>query len=195
MCICVSVCCSLFMWVQPELTQKLYVGLLVAFISSCLLPYKLLGFIIGTFYMQYSYNTDIVMVQAVNESLWCVSSSSSGVYAGIKFFIIDFIFKSCPKLRQRYDTPYIIWTNLPTDMQLKERGNTVLSRRVSTNCMTHPDALFSDQRCCLWAVSQLTCLCLYHGVPRQEKTTSKQCEIYKIICSLKLIKYVIVQNY
>lgn len=39
---------SLFMWVQPELTQKLYVGLLVAFISSCLLPYKLLGFIIGT---------------------------------------------------------------------------------------------------------------------------------------------------
>lgn len=89
---------NLFMWVQPELTQKLYVGLLVAFISSCLLPYKLLGFIIG-------------------------------VYAGIKFFIIDFIFKSCPKLRQRYDTPYIIWTNLPTDLQLKERSNTTLSRR------------------------------------------------------------------
>ncbi|XP_070763563.1 GRAM domain-containing protein 4-like [Enoplosus armatus] len=90
---------NLFMWVQPELTQKLYVGLLVAFISSCLLPYKLLGFIIG-------------------------------VYAGIKFFIIDFIFKSCPKLRQRFDTPYIIWTNLPTDLQLKERSNTTLSRRV-----------------------------------------------------------------
>ncbi|XP_035520586.1 GRAM domain-containing protein 4 [Morone saxatilis] len=90
---------NLFMWVQPELTQKLYVGLWLAFISSCLLPYKLLGFIIG-------------------------------VYAGIKFFIIDFIFKSCPKLRQRYDTPYIIWTNLPTDLQLKERSNTTLSRRV-----------------------------------------------------------------
>lgn len=90
---------NLFMWVQPELTQKLYVGLLVAFISSCLLPYKLLGFIIA-------------------------------VYAGIKFFIIDFIFKSCPKLRQRFDTPYIIWTNLPTDLQLKERSNTTLSRRV-----------------------------------------------------------------
>lgn len=90
---------NLFMWVQPELTQKLYVGLWVAFISSCLLPFKLLGFIIG-------------------------------VYAGIKFFIIDFIFKSCPKLRQRYDTPYIIWTNLPTDLQLKERSNTTLSRRV-----------------------------------------------------------------
>lgn len=52
---CVSLCCSLFMWVQPELTQKLYVGLLVAFISSCLLPYKLLGFIIGTSYIQYTY--------------------------------------------------------------------------------------------------------------------------------------------
>ncbi|XP_075875436.1 GRAM domain-containing protein 4-like [Nelusetta ayraudi] len=90
---------NLFMWVQPELTQKLYIGLLVAFISSCLLPYKLLGFIIA-------------------------------VYAGIKFFIIDFIFKSCPKLRQRFDTPYVIWTNLPTDLQLKERSNTLLSRRV-----------------------------------------------------------------
>uniref|UniRef100_A0A673J1J8 GRAM domain-containing protein 4-like n=1 Tax=Sinocyclocheilus rhinocerous TaxID=307959 RepID=A0A673J1J8_9TELE len=38
---------NLFMWVQPEITQKLYVGLWVAFITSCLLPYKLLGFMIG----------------------------------------------------------------------------------------------------------------------------------------------------
>uniref|UniRef100_A0A3Q2DCW1 GRAM domain containing 4 n=1 Tax=Cyprinodon variegatus TaxID=28743 RepID=A0A3Q2DCW1_CYPVA len=92
---------NLFMWVQPELTQKLYVGLWVAFISSCLLPYQLLGFLIG-------------------------------IYAGIKFFIIDFIFKSCPKLRQRFDTPFIIWTNLPTDLQLKERSNTTMSRRVTS---------------------------------------------------------------
>ncbi|XP_034443784.1 GRAM domain-containing protein 4-like [Hippoglossus hippoglossus] len=91
---------NLFMWVQPELTQKLYVGLWVAFVSSCLLPYKLVGFIIA-------------------------------VYAGIKFFIIDFILKSCPKLRQRFDTPYIIWTNLPTDLQLKERSSTTLNRRVT----------------------------------------------------------------
>ncbi|CAK6981927.1 GRAM domain-containing protein 4-like [Scomber scombrus] len=90
---------NLFMWVKPELTQKLYVGLWLVFISSCLLPYKLLGFIIG-------------------------------VYAGIKFFIIDFIFKSCPKLRQRFDTPFIIWTSLPTDLQLKERSGTAMSRRV-----------------------------------------------------------------
>uniref|UniRef100_A0A671PN12 GRAM domain-containing protein 4-like n=1 Tax=Sinocyclocheilus anshuiensis TaxID=1608454 RepID=A0A671PN12_9TELE len=91
---------NLFMWVQPEITQKLYVGLWVAFITSCLLPYKLLGFMIG-------------------------------VYAGIKFFIIDFIFKSCPKLRDKYDTPHIVWTNLPTDPQLKERNSATLSRRVS----------------------------------------------------------------
>lgn len=90
---------NLFMWVQPEITQKLYVGLWVAFISSCLLPYKLLGFIIG-------------------------------LYAGIKFFIIDFIFKSCPKLRDKYDTPYIIWTSLPTDPQLKDRNSVQLSRRI-----------------------------------------------------------------
>ncbi|KAM9467582.1 GRAM domain-containing protein 4 isoform 2-T2 [Clarias gariepinus] len=90
---------NLFMWVQPEITQKLYIGLWVAFISSCILPYKLVGFIIG-------------------------------LYAGIKFFIIDFLFKSCPKLRDKYDTPYIVWNNLPTDPQLKERSNATLSRRI-----------------------------------------------------------------
>ncbi|XP_053487184.1 GRAM domain-containing protein 4 isoform X3 [Ictalurus furcatus] len=90
---------NLFMWVQPEITQKLYVGLWVAFIASGLLPYKLLGFIIG-------------------------------LYAGIKFFIIDFIFKSCPKLRDKYDTPYIVWKNLPTDPQLKERQSGNISRRI-----------------------------------------------------------------
>uniref|UniRef100_A0A667YR61 GRAM domain containing 4 n=1 Tax=Myripristis murdjan TaxID=586833 RepID=A0A667YR61_9TELE len=91
---------NLFMWVQPEITQKLYVGLWVAFISSCLLPYKLLGFIIG-------------------------------VYAGIKFFVIDWVFRSCPKLRRRFDTPYVVWTSLPTDPQLKERAAAPpLSRRV-----------------------------------------------------------------
>ncbi|XP_053544172.1 GRAM domain-containing protein 4 isoform X1 [Ictalurus punctatus] len=91
---------NLFMWVQPEITQKLYIGLWVAFISSCILPYKLMGFLIG-------------------------------LYAGIKFFIIDFLFKSCPKLRDKYDTPYIVWNNLPTDPQLKERSNATMSRRLS----------------------------------------------------------------
>ncbi|XP_060740722.1 GRAM domain-containing protein 4 isoform X1 [Tachysurus vachellii] len=91
---------NLFMWVQPEITQKLYVGLWLAFIASCLLPYKLLGFLIG-------------------------------LYAGIKFFIIDFIFKSCPKLRDKYDTPHIVWKNLPTDPQLKERQSGNISRRLS----------------------------------------------------------------
>ncbi|KAI4798436.1 hypothetical protein KUCAC02_022060 [Chaenocephalus aceratus] len=49
----------------------------------------------------------------------------------IKFFVIDFLFKSCPKLRQRFDTPFIIWTHLPTDLQLKERGGSTLTRRVT----------------------------------------------------------------
>ncbi|CAI5635741.1 unnamed protein product [Oreochromis niloticus] len=91
---------NLFMWVQPESTQKLYICLWVTFITSCVLPYKLLGFMIG-------------------------------VYAGIKFFIIDFLFKSCPKLRDKYDTPYIVWNSLPTDPQLKERTNATVSRRLS----------------------------------------------------------------
>uniref|UniRef100_A0A671R210 GRAM domain-containing protein 4-like n=1 Tax=Sinocyclocheilus anshuiensis TaxID=1608454 RepID=A0A671R210_9TELE len=90
---------NLFMWVQPEITQKLYIALWVAFISSCVLPYKLMGFMFG-------------------------------LYAGIKFFIIDFLFKSCPKLRDKYDTPYIMWNSLPTDPQLKERSNATVSRRI-----------------------------------------------------------------
>lgn len=90
---------NLFMWVQPESTRKLYILLWAAFITSCVLPYKLMGFMIG-------------------------------LYAGIKFFIIDFLFKSCPKLRDKYDTPYIVWNSLPTDPQLKERTNATVSRRV-----------------------------------------------------------------
>lgn len=54
-----------------------------------------------------------------------------GLYAGIKFFLIDFIFKRCPRLRAKYDTPYIIWRSLPTDPQLKERAGATVSRRVS----------------------------------------------------------------
>ncbi|XP_030005871.1 GRAM domain-containing protein 4 isoform X1 [Sphaeramia orbicularis] len=91
---------NLFMWVQPESTRKLYICLWVAFITSCVLPYKLMGFMMG-------------------------------LYAGIKFFIIDFLFKSCPKLRDKYDTPYIVWNSLPTDPQLKERTNATMSRRLS----------------------------------------------------------------
>ncbi|XP_047431316.1 GRAM domain-containing protein 4 isoform X1 [Mugil cephalus] len=91
---------NLFMWVQPESTRKLYVCLWVAFITSCILPYKLMGFMMG-------------------------------LYAGIKFFIIDFLFKSCPKLRDKYDTPHIVWNSLPTDPQLKERSNATVSRRLS----------------------------------------------------------------
>ncbi|XP_056605033.1 GRAM domain-containing protein 4 isoform X7 [Triplophysa dalaica] len=90
---------NLFMWVQPEITQKLYIALWVAFITSCVLPYKLMGFMIG-------------------------------LYAGIKFFIIDFLFKSCPKLRDKYDTPFIMWNSLPTDPQLKERSNATVLRRI-----------------------------------------------------------------
>uniref|UniRef100_A0A673XXA3 GRAM domain containing 4 n=1 Tax=Salmo trutta TaxID=8032 RepID=A0A673XXA3_SALTR len=98
---------NLFMWVHPELTQKLYVGLWVALICSCLIPYKLMGFMIG-------------------------------LYAGIKFFIIDFMFRSCPKLRDKYDTPHIIWTSLPTDPQLK---GATLSRRVPFSHSYFPPSL------------------------------------------------------
>ncbi|XP_060540136.1 GRAM domain-containing protein 4 isoform X1 [Pantherophis guttatus] len=92
---------NLFMWVQPEVTQKLYIALWAAFIASCCIPYRIVGLAIG-------------------------------LYAGIKFFLIDFVFKRCPRLRAKYDSPYIIWLNLPTDPQLKERANATVSRRPQT---------------------------------------------------------------
>ncbi|XP_072829818.1 GRAM domain-containing protein 4 isoform X2 [Vicugna pacos] len=92
---------NLFMWVQPEITQKLYVALWAAFLASCFFPYRLVGLAVG-------------------------------LYAGVKFFLIDFIFKRCPRLRAKYDTPYIIWKSLPTDPQLKERSSAAVSRRPQT---------------------------------------------------------------
>ncbi|XP_054438572.1 GRAM domain-containing protein 4 isoform X1 [Pteronotus mesoamericanus] len=93
---------NLFMWVQPETTQKLYIALWAAFLASCFFPYRLVGLVVG-------------------------------LYAGIKFFLIDFIFKRCPRLRAKYDTPYIVWQSLPTDPQLKERSSAAAaaSRRLS----------------------------------------------------------------
>lgn len=72
--------------------------------------------------------------------------SPPGLYAGIKFFLIDFIFKRCPRLRAKYDTPYIVWRSLPTDPQLKERSGASVSRRVSRPRLgrrlpPHPHAL------------------------------------------------------
>ncbi|XP_020833083.1 GRAM domain-containing protein 4 isoform X2 [Phascolarctos cinereus] len=92
---------NLFMWVQPEITQKLYIALWAVFLASCFFPYRIVGLMMG-------------------------------LYAGIKFFLIDFIFKRCPRLRAKYDTPYIIWTNLPTDPQLKERSAAAVTRRLQT---------------------------------------------------------------
>ncbi|XP_037316300.1 GRAM domain-containing protein 4 isoform X1 [Pungitius pungitius] len=118
---------NLFMWVQPESTRKLYICLWMAFITSCVLPYKLMGFMMG-------------------------------LYAGIKFFIIDFLFKSCPKLRDKYDTPFIVWNSLPTDPQLKERTNATVSRRLSGTEKVQP------------VVSRSNLATIPCGVSREEET-------------------------
>ncbi|KAI4795555.1 hypothetical protein KUCAC02_029813, partial [Chaenocephalus aceratus] len=47
-----------------------------------------------------------------------IVSSARRVYAGIKVSSSSTFPSSrgCPKLRQRFDTPFIIWTHLPTDL-------------------------------------------------------------------------------
>lgn len=39
--------CSLFTWVQPEVTRKLYIALWAAFLASCFFPYRLVGLAVG----------------------------------------------------------------------------------------------------------------------------------------------------
>lgn len=88
MCVCVCVCCSLFMWVQPEITQKLYIGLWVAFISSCVLPYKLMGFILGKYihilflppsYCSHTQSCKHLISRYIHGFLWqgCMQASNS----------------------------------------------------------------------------------------------------------------------
>ena len=105
-----------------------------------------------TFSFSSSAVQDVVHISCSSFALFCVcfplpySLSYPGLYAGIKFFIIDFLFKSCPKLRDKYDTPYIVWNSLPTDPQLKERTNATVSRRVrkeKTHTYTHLYQLFA----------------------------------------------------
>lgn len=130
------------MWVQPEITQKLYVALWAAFLASCFFPYRLVGLAVGKGVGGKGHHTGKLLEEVSHKvGGWartsalclhgCIPALSSGLYAGIKFFLIDFIFKRCPRLRAKYDTPYIIWRSLPTDPQLKERAGATVSRRVS----------------------------------------------------------------
>lgn len=127
------------MWVQPEITQKLYVALWAAFLASCFFPYRLVGLAVGKEKKKLPPSWEMVRGNVTQDGgegpALClhghVPALSSGLYAGIKFFLIDFIFKRCPRLRAKYDTPYIIWRSLPTDPQLKERAGATVSRRVS----------------------------------------------------------------
>lgn len=130
------------MWVQPEITQKLYVALWAAFLASCFFPYRLVGLAVGKRGEKRLYRPGKRLEEMAHKmggwarvSALClhgwIPALSSGLYAGIKFFLIDFIFKRCPRLRAKYDTPYIIWRSLPTDPQLKERAGATVSRRVS----------------------------------------------------------------
>ncbi|KAK7084124.1 GRAM domain-containing protein 4, partial [Halocaridina rubra] len=47
----------------------------------------------------------------------------TGVYLGLKFFVMDYVFFRYPRIRQKYDTTSRLWDTLPTDADLERRGD------------------------------------------------------------------------
>lgn len=49
----------------------------------------------------------------------------TGIYLGLKFFVLDFIFFRYPRIRLKYDTTSRLWDTLPTDADLERRAEKV----------------------------------------------------------------------
>ncbi|XP_066938517.1 uncharacterized protein [Macrobrachium rosenbergii] len=49
----------------------------------------------------------------------------TGVYLGLKFFVMDYVFYRYPRIRQKYDSTSRLWDTLPTDADLERRGDRV----------------------------------------------------------------------
>ncbi|KAH9508179.1 GRAM domain-containing protein 4, partial [Bulinus truncatus] len=45
----------------------------------------------------------------------------AGLGLGIKFFIIDYIYNRFPRVRRKYDSTYLLWEELPTDLEFEKK--------------------------------------------------------------------------
>ncbi|XP_045103081.1 uncharacterized protein LOC123499323 isoform X3 [Portunus trituberculatus] len=59
----------------------------------------------------------------------------TGIYMGLKFFVMDFVFFRYPRIRLKYDTTSRLWDTLPTDADLERRGE----KNRSDNGNSSPD--------------------------------------------------------
>lgn len=59
----------------------------------------------------------------------------TGIYLGLKFFVLDFIFFRYPRIRLKYDTTSRLWDTLPTDADLERRGEKVGSAEERRGCV------------------------------------------------------------
>lgn len=59
-----------------------------------------------------------------------------GVYLGIKFFVLDYVFYRYPRIRQKYDSTSRLWDTLPTDADLERRND---KRHLENGCSS-PDS-------------------------------------------------------
>ena len=53
---------------------------------------------------------------------------STGLYLGVKLFLLDNIFRKFPRVKVKYDMAYSMWQSLPTHLQ-KQRRKTMENRR------------------------------------------------------------------
>lgn len=49
----------------------------------------------------------------------------TGVYLGLKFFLLEYVFFRYPRIRLKYDSTSRLWDTLPTDSDLERRGEKV----------------------------------------------------------------------
>lgn len=62
----------------------------------------------------------------------CFVSFLIGLFLGVKFFIIEYLYARFPRFKQRHDSVARIWKDLPTDRYLEEQYHRSAINRVSS---------------------------------------------------------------
>ena len=47
---------------------------------------------------------------------------ATGLYLGIKLFLLDYLFMRFPRFKMKYDSSYRMWQQLPTDAEYEKRS-------------------------------------------------------------------------
>jgi hypothetical protein len=63
--------------------------------------------------------------------LLCETRFFAGLYMGLKWFVIEYVYHRFPRIKAKHDTVYRIWQTLPTDGELGRRSHQQAIHKVS----------------------------------------------------------------